>query len=165
MSLNPRVKRWTIRIAGALALAFMVAVLLVVVTERSSSRPRIDCGPILESSRGAYRSLATVDADGCAYPFARIAIDDGSRWEIEIDDAYRGKKRTADRSLIRMWQRVRFACTQSEIATPETGFRLYRDGVVVYGTDVIFGDGLQNQEFGFLEAANRFEFWWLLFRI
>lgn len=102
-----------------------------------------------------------MDADGYAYPFSALMLDESSRWELEIDDAYAGKTRTTDRSRISRWQQMKFGCTHSEIGTPETAFRIYRNGALVYETDVVLGEGLQNQELGFIEASNRLTFAWL----
>jgi len=110
-------RRWTIILGASVAI---VALAVGVIVLRPASRTRIDCRPVLESSTGKYKSLAKVDPDGYAYPLAAVKLEEGSRWELEIDDAYAGKSRTTDRSRISRLQQMRFGCTNSEIGTPET---------------------------------------------
>jgi hypothetical protein len=151
-------RRWLLP-GGAIVL---VAVLVVGWLAARPSRRRVDCKPLLETARGSYPSLATVDTEGFVYPFSKITLDDGARWELEIQDAYGGKRRIGDVTRIRRLQRIEFRCTDGDYGTPETTLRLLRDGALTYDTDVVLGEGLQNRELGFIEANNRLAFWWLL---
>jgi hypothetical protein len=147
-------------ILGALlAVAAISGVLVIARPHRT--RPRLDCGPVIATSNGAYKHLARVDVDGYVLPFAELKVDATSRWEIEIDDLWLGKLRVADRDLIARFQKMRFGCTGTDTGTPETEVRVYRDGAVVYATAMQLGDGLQNQEVGFVEAESKVAFWWM----
>lgn len=123
---------------------------------------RTDCRPSLEPPTGAYAHLAVVDDEGYVFPFSRLNLDDGAVWELEINDEGAGVRRVRDRSLIERLQGQRFECTGTDMATPDMGFSVYRDGALVYRTDVVKGEGLQNPEFGFARARNRLMFVWLL---
>jgi hypothetical protein len=125
------------------------------------ARPRVDCAPVLETSNGAYKHLARVDTGGYVLPLAGLKLDGTSRWELELDDVRWGKLRVADRDLISRWQEMRFGCTGTDTGTPETEARVYRDDALVYATGIEVGDGLQNQELGFVEAENKVAFWWM----
>ena len=140
----------------------LVAVLAVGWLAARPTRTRVDCRPLLETAGGSYPALASVDAEGFVYPFSKVTLDDGARWELEIQDAYGGKRRVEDLARIRGLQRMEFRCTDGDYGTPETTLRLLRDGALIYETDVVLGEGLQNREFGFVEASNRLAFWWLL---
>ena len=115
----------------------------------------------MATSVGAYKHLARVDADGYVLPFAGLNLDVTSRWELEVDDLHLGKLRVADHDLVARFQKMRFGCTGTDTGTPETEVRVYRDGAVVYATAIEVGEGLQNQELGFVEAESRVAFWWM----
>ncbi len=140
----------------------VLGVIIVAALTARPARRRVDCGPLLASAEGSYPALAAIDAEGYVRPFGKLVLDEDARWELEINDAYEGKHRVADLSRIRRWQRLRFGCTGGDYGTPETAIRILRNGAVVYETEVVLGEGLQNREFGFIEASNRLMFWWLL---
>ncbi len=148
-------KRWLLIGGVFLALAaFAVAVIAARVPRR---RARVTCQP---ASRGEYGPLARIDAEGYVYPLAGLMLDDGARWELVIDDVYEGTKKIADLSRMKRWQQMRFGCTGGDYGTPETSLRILRNGALMYAADVVLGEGLQAEEFGFVEAANRMEFLW-----
>lgn len=147
-------------IFGALLVGAAVAAVLIVARPHRS-RARVDCGPLLATSNGPYKHLARLDADGYVLPFAALDVDVTSRWEIEIDDLRLGTVRVADSDMIRRFQKMRFGRTGTDTGTPETGVQLYRNGDLVYATDLQIGDGLQNQELGFIEPEDKIAFWWM----
>ncbi len=147
-------------IFAALLVSLAVAALLIV-SRPHRTRPRVDCGPLLQTSMGAYSQLARVDADGYVLPLAGLKLDETSRWELELVDVRLGNLRVVDRGLIARWQKMRFGCTGTDTGTPETEARVYRDGALVYATSLEWGDGLQNQELGFIEPDSKAAFWWM----
>lgn len=149
------------RVIWVSVIALAAAVMCVVALGPSIGR-RTDCRPSLESPTGTYAHLAAVDDEGYVLPFSKLNLDDGAAWELEINDERSGVRRVRDRSLIRRLQRQRFECTGTDMATPDMGFAVYRDGALVYRTDIVKGEGLQNPEFGFARAKNRLMFIWLL---
>lgn len=50
-------------------------------------------------------------------------------------------------------QMVEFRCTGGDIATPSTGFAIYRGEEAIYNTGVVV-DGFQNSEFGYMAARD-----------
>jgi hypothetical protein len=148
-------RRWLL--IGGVPFALAALAIAVVAARAPGRRARIACQP---ASRGEYRSLATIDAEGYVYPLAGLTLDEGARWELVIDDVYEGTKRVADLSRILHWKRMRFGCTGGDYGTPETSLRILRNGAVVYAADVVLGEGLQVEEFGFIEPGNRIEFLW-----
>jgi hypothetical protein len=141
-----------------LALVTVVAAVAIVVALRPSTGEGSGCRPSLESPRGAYAHLAVVDDEGYVLPFSRLNLDDGAVWELEINDERSGVRRVRDRSLIKRLQSQRFECTGTDMATPDMGLSVYRDGALVYRTDIVKGEGLQNPELGFARAKNRLRF-------
>lgn len=147
-------------ILGALLVAAVVSGLLFIARPHRT-RPRVDCGTVMATSNGAYTHLARVDAEGYVLPFAGLNLDVTSRWELEVDDVHLGKLRIADHDLVARFQKMRFGCTGTDTGTPDTEVRVYRDGAVVYATAIEVGEGLQNQELGFVEAESRVAFSWM----
>lgn len=148
-------KRWLLIGGAVFALAAFATAAVAFRAPRR--RARVACQP---ASRGEYRTLARIDAEGYVYPFAGLTLDEGARWELVIDDVHEGTKKIADLSRIRHWQQLRFGCTGGDYGTPETSLQILRDGAPVYAADVVLGEGLQVEEFGFIEPGNRMEFLW-----
>jgi hypothetical protein len=144
-------------LVGGVVVTLAVLATVAVAVRAPGRRTRIRCEP---ASRGEYAALARIDADGYVYPFAGVALDEGGRWELVIDDVHDGTTRIAGRSRIGQLQRVRFGCTGGDYGTPETSVRVLRGGALVYAADVVAGEGLQLEEFGFVEPSNRLAFWW-----
>jgi hypothetical protein len=131
-------KRWLL--IGGVLFALAAFAIAVVAVRAPRQRARIACQP---ASRGEYRTLARIDAEGYVHPLAGLTLDDGARWELVIDDVYEGTKKIADLSRIKDWQQMRFGCTGGDYGTPETSLRILRNGALVYAADVVLGEGLK----------------------
>ena len=105
---------------------------------------------------GPYKSLASINDNGFAYPFGRLNLDDPANWTMQLIEHQEQDKTIDNPLIIKALRSIRFRCTGTDVSTPDIIVRIMKDETAAYASGAYATDGyygLQNQEFGYIEPS------------